>query len=282
MTSFIAWLGSDSRGPTSLYFASDSRISWGNDPKTWDTGRKLFATQTTPEIFGFTGSVLLPQAILTRTCDFIDRGFRSRENSNSPESRAEWLAAMVVSEVKAHPQKRLDDFSIFYGLRSGEGMPDRSHFNLFHIHWSSREEAISTISVEIPLVSSILKLHGSGTSSLKKWAISWKESDQGNTSRTMFSAFCDSMSSGEDKLTGGEPQLVGLYRNGNARVFGVVTKNGPSMEGSLNPPIAIDADIEWRDALFQRVNRAGTPLKSAQRHGRPARVNFAGSINIDL
>jgi len=282
LTSFIAWLGADSRGPTSLYFASDSRISWSGDPKTWDTGRKVFATQKTPEIFGFTGSVLLPQAVLTRTCDFIDRGFRSQESSNSPESRAEWLTAMVENEAKSHPQERLGDFSIFYGLRTGQGMPDRSHFNLFNIDWSSRENAISLTSIEIPLVSSILKLHGSGTSSIKKWAISWKRSDQGNTSRTMFSAFCDSISSGEDKLTGGEPQLIGLYRNGNARVFGVVTKNGPSMEGSLYPPIAVSADIEWRDTLFQRVDRTGTPLKNAQRHGRPARANLSGNIDIDL
>ncbi|GEM_PF-3666029 len=34
MTSFVAWLGADFRSPTSVYFASDSRLSWGTDSRT--------------------------------------------------------------------------------------------------------------------------------------------------------------------------------------------------------------------------------------------------------
>lgn len=87
--------------------------------------------------------------------------------------------------------------------------------------------------------------------------------------------FYDSLSSEADPLTGGEPQLVGLYRNGNAQVFGVVTPNGSSLEGCLNLPVPLDAKIEWRDTLFQRVDRQGNHLKKAQRHVRPAQVGVA-------
>ena len=50
MTSFIAWLGVDSRGPTSMYFASDSRISWDKVPGVWDCGQKVFAANAGAEI----------------------------------------------------------------------------------------------------------------------------------------------------------------------------------------------------------------------------------------
>lgn len=277
MTSFISWLGADSRGPTSLYFASDSRISWGNDPNTWDTGRKLFAARGSPEIFGFTGYVLLPQAILTRACDFIDRGFRSASVNESPEKCAEWLAALVQSEARSHPRVFQDGFAIFYGLRSGEGMPDRSRFSLFHIGCSSRSGIVSTSAIPIPRTSSILRIDGSGGHSIERWATSWENSDQGGTSRTMFSAFCDSISSGEDKCTGGEPQLVGLHRKGNGLVFGIVTKNGPSVEGMLDIAIDSTAEIKWHDPLFQRVDRTGALLKNAQSHARPRQVAKAGT-----
>jgi hypothetical protein len=271
LTTFLAWLGADSRGPTSLYFASDSRISWEKDKHYWDTARKLFAPKSTAEIFGFTGYALLPQVVLTRVCDFIDRGFRNLAETDPVELYAAWLKEIVEGEARSHPAKYLvKDFSIFYALRIGKGMPGRSQFHLFHLHWSTRRQELSLL--EIPSVSSVLQIHGTGTESLETWTTSWKLSDQGDTSRTFFSAFCDSLLGGKDEFSGGEPQFVGLYRNGNAQVFGVVSANGPSIEGCLVPNIAGHAKIEWRDQLFQRVNHRGELLRKAQRHARPANV----------
>lgn len=271
----MAWLGVDSRGPTSVYFASDSRISWSNDKKNWDTARKLFATQSTAEIFGFTGYALLPQVVLTRVCDFIDRGFRVLPGSHSPENCAIWLKDIIESQAKAHPREYLQkDFSILYAVRHGHGMPGRATFHLFRIHWSVNAQSISLNEIHVPAVSGLLLLDGSGTESMKEHEFGWRISDQGNTSRTLFSAFCDSLKSGMDEFSGGEPQLVGLYRTGNANVFGIVTESGSSIEGCLNLPIPLNAKIEWRDNLFQRVTREGKLLKKAQPHSRPGNLTI--------
>lgn len=273
MTSFLAWVAADSRGPTSLYFASDSRVSWRNDVRYWDTARKLFATNTTAEIFGFTGYVLLPQLVLARVCDFIDRGFRVLLGSDSPENRAAWLMEIIYSEVKNHPPALItDNFSILYSVRTGQGMPSRSKFHLYRILWEAKSQSISCEEIEVPNTSSILLLDGSGVKSMEKWACAWRTSDQGNTSRTLFSGFCDSLVHGADPLSGGEPQLVGLYRLGNAKVFGIVTDKGASLEGFLNLSVPLQSNIEWRDRLFQRVTCNGKLLDKAQRHAQPKNV----------
>ncbi len=272
MTSFVSWLGADSRGPTSIYFASDSRISWGNDPRAWDTGRKLFASRESPEIFGFTGYLLLPQSILTRATDFIDRRIWPSLATCGPVSRAAMLAEMTRTELRSHSYTLADDFSMFYAARTGEGMPDRASFHLFQVHCSATSRKVDVHQVPIPKVSSVLRTHGSGAESIDHWAARWHASDQGGTSRAVFSAFCDSLRAKHDPRSGGEPQLAGIYRCENAHVFGVVTERGASFEGLLGVQVPKQAGIQWRDELFQRVNPDGSLLKAAQPHARPEQL----------
>src|SRR5690606_38972360 len=110
---------------------------------------------------------------------------------------------------------------------------DRSSFHLFQIHCSAYSRQVTVHNVLMPPVSSVLRTHGTGAESVNHWVARWQSSDQGGTSRAVFSAFCDSLRSKQDARSGGEPQLVGLYRQKNARVFGVVTAKGASFEGIL-------------------------------------------------
>ncbi|MET3460905.1 hypothetical protein [Variovorax atrisoli] len=276
MTSFIAWLGVDSRGPTSMYFASDSRISWDKLPGAWDCGQKVFASNSSPEIFGFTGYVLLPQSILNKACSFIDRGLRPNYANENFQTRVSWLQELVKTETDKHPNRRIEDFTIFYGQRLGAGMPPKSEFHLHVISWDSKARELSNWPVLLPRRSAVLKTHGTGKSGVDKWNDVWTLSDQGNTSRTMFSAFCDSLRANEDPMSGGEPQLVGLYRQGAGQTFGVVTSNGASVHGSLLSEVPRGVKIEWRDELFQRVDVRGELLTHAQPHSRPAQVKEPG------
>jgi hypothetical protein len=276
MTSFIAWLGVDSRGPTSMYFASDSRISWDKLPGAWDCGQKVFVSNSSPEIFGFTGYVLLPQSILNKACSFIDRGLRPSYANENFQTRVAWLQELVKSETDKHPNRRIEDFTIFYGQRLGAGMPPKSEFHLHVISWDSKARELSNWPVLLPRRSAVLKTHGTGKSGVDKWNDAWTLSDQGNTSRTMFSAFCDSLRAKEDPMSGGEPQLGGLYRQGAGHTFGVVTSNGASVHGSLLSEVPRGVKIEWRDELFQRVDVRGELLKHAQPHSRPAQVKEPG------
>lgn len=269
MTTLIAWVGVDSRGPTSLYFASDSRISWDRQPSIWDCGQKLFASSVGSEIFGFTGYVLLPQSILSKACTLIDRKLRSSSDEASIDGRVDWLNRLVKREVDQHPNWRNEDFTIFYGARIGYGMPGRATFHLHMIAWDSKSSTLKEAPVPIPDHSAVLRTSGSGKPRLDIISNAWERSGQGNTSRTMFSAFCDTVKLGDDPMSGGEPQLVGLYREGPANIFGVVTENGASYQGQLGTALPATANIEWRDPLFQRVDAQGRLLKKAQRHGRP-------------
>lgn len=273
LTSFVAWVGVDSRGPTSFYFASDSRISWGKDPNVWDCGRKLFASKFEPEIFGFVGYLVLPQSILQRCCDVIDQGLRPADAALSAEARATWLFERICSEVQQHPAKFMHAFTIFHGMRIGLGKPGATEFRLFATSWNPLDKSPSMTEIQVPSHrSSILHIDGTGTKDVKVWTKRWSESDQGNTSRTMFSAFCDALVHGEDIYSGGEPQLVGIYRKDAAKTFGVVTAKGASYQGMLNPGLSEKAKIEWRDTLFQRVLPSGKVLKKAQLHSRPRQV----------
>ena len=72
MTLIVSWAGVDSRSPSSLYIASDSRITWGK--KHFDQGKKVFACKSHPDIFGYCGDVLFPLMILNQIVDSIDSG----------------------------------------------------------------------------------------------------------------------------------------------------------------------------------------------------------------
>ena len=81
------------------------------------------------------------------------------------------------------------------------------------------------------------------------------------------------MKSGGDPRSGGAPQLVGLYREGAARSFGVIFNNERYLFGL---PVNLDAEwenVEWRNELFERCNaESKTVLEGAQRHSRPTNI----------
>jgi hypothetical protein len=60
MTTIVTWAAVDTHGVSSIYIASDSRISWGATT-VWDSGRKTFASQDCPFVFGYWGDVLFPR-----------------------------------------------------------------------------------------------------------------------------------------------------------------------------------------------------------------------------
>lgn len=44
MTMLVSWIGVDTHGPSSVYIAADSRISWTQEHK-FDFGKKVFASK---------------------------------------------------------------------------------------------------------------------------------------------------------------------------------------------------------------------------------------------
>jgi hypothetical protein len=123
VTTLFSWTSVDARGPSALYIASDSRISWitatGHPTGRWDIGRKLFAPRISADAFGFSGDVLFPSILLGQICSLIDASVLFSA-SDGPLQRAEIIKALLVRGLDAYPEQQRRDFSVFYGTRTGE------------------------------------------------------------------------------------------------------------------------------------------------------------------
>jgi hypothetical protein len=279
MTSFIAWSGADTHGTSSMYFASDSRISWDKDGKNrWDTGAKVLASRNHPELFGYTGYALLPFTVLSQACTAIDAGLRDPQAEKSADGKFDWLFSRVEEQTYAHPVWPDHDFTILYGVRTGtktyiqrkgngneppvhdEANP-KATFSLYVLSWSVTTKSFTRAHHPVPQSrSAILTLAGTGAGGIRAAHDVWLDSPGKGTSRTMFSALCDALRTGADKQSGGAPQLVGLYRKGNGRTMGVVTREGAFFQGVPFRSHPGDA-VEWRDELFSPVDSTGAPIK---------------------
>jgi hypothetical protein len=268
MTSFVAWIGVDQRGPASIYFASDSRISWEKtqlwDKGRWDSGRKVFATRTQPDLLGYVGDVLFPSLVLGQIVEAIDAGLLYHPDA-SPMIKFDSIRMAIEQSFSGLPTDQRRPMSIVFATREHTNM--ESVFHLWVLTWNNGWHVES---VQIPKVSSAIKILGSGAPVIGLWGGRWDSSSQGRTSRAVFAALCDAIMSGHDPLSGGAPQLVGVFRISAARSFGV-SWHGQSFYHGLAVDIKVAAiqEIEWRNGLFERTDAMGATLPDAQHHHKP-------------
>lgn len=272
MTSFVAWIGVDARGPASIYFASDSRISWSYQNKTygiWDHGRKLFASAKYPEIFGYFGDTFFPSQVLAQVLDLID-GDILFESSDNPEIKFGKVISIVRRSFKDYPLNQGTPFTLIYSTRENSKM--ESCFHTAILSWS-QEKGWTNRWLSIPKKSDVILSGGSGRQSINHWYERWSKTKEKGTTRSIFGSFCDSLQSGEDKYSGGAPQLVGIYRIGAAKTFGIIYQDKRYLLG-LNIDKSENLDfIQWRNNLFERCDwRNKKLLKGAQQHKRPAKL----------
>jgi hypothetical protein len=268
MTSLICWVGVDSRGPTSVYLASDSRISWLKS-ENWDTGRKVFASQAQPDIFAFCGDVLFASQKIGQIVDQLDRGFLY-DVSAEPMQKHAAIFTSVRQSFEDVPNGRRDKFSIIHCTRNEENM--RATFSICKISWSNDAGWLKDC-LPLPNHSDLVDVLGTGTIMVRRWYERWKRSDVAGTSRSIFSAFCDALNSREDGWTGGAPQLAGVHRSGIAKLFGIVWNGQPFFLGEKVRDPSLAADIDWYNELLERCDRSTLErLIDAQKHARPLQV----------
>lgn len=260
MTSIVVWAGVDTHGPSSLYIASDSRISWRKDD-FWDQGRKVFSSASYPHIFGYWGDVIFPALAIPTIIDRIDRGIlNSRDGTWQTE-----IQQAVRLLWSNYPKNQRRDFGIVHCFRAGEGTG--CVFSVTIVAYERISDTWVDRKIPMPDSSAVLRIAGSGAPKIRQALALWQSSRAANTSRAIFSAFCESVAGRGDPLTGGPPQLAGLYRIGPGRLFGVIYNNqryfaGATLMGCENPDL-----IEWRNRLFERMNgRTKKRILNAQRH----------------
>lgn len=222
MTSLVCWIGVDHRRPSSVYFASDSRLSWPNDSYR-DDCTKVFASDG-PDIFAVVGqySVLGVVEEVVRTLNGNDgvgedriglacHACRTKLDGNRLRGTNLYMATRVNPDIR-HPT--LSKF-IVARLRLDIGSIEAEHFDTNVT--SSR----------------VIFIDGSGTCDTKSELTRWQDSISGGTSRSMFSAFCDGIGV-SDMYSGGPPQLAGIWNNESGQVFGVSWKGHVFVNGKSN------------------------------------------------
>ena len=268
MTSVVSWVGVDSRGPASIYIASDSRISWG-EVATWDHGRKVFACSSSPEIFGYAGASLFPSIFLSQLTGILSS--KALGDLREPGSRVCQIVDCAKSSHDSFPIEVADrrSFKIVYCCRVGENMDSR--FFAFLIAYDSETSQWTSQELPIPSVSGLIHAEGSGANAVREHVARWKKSEQGGTSRAIFSGFCDSLRSSRDPLSGGAPQLVGIKRSFAAAHYGIIWNESLHQLGlRMTSELRDGSGTEWMNELFERCDFVTLkPLSGAQRHCRP-------------
>lgn len=269
MTSLIVWVAADSRGPSSLNMATDSRLSWMSGHK-WDEAKKVYASERQPFVFSFCGDSLFPTHALVKVVDQLNGGFL-----NDPAG----VERVIRKLWSGYPEALRADFTIYIGFRQGSRMDSKFLLTQLSVRNASSGGAWSNKLIEVPTVSAVLKVDGSGRPTVEKYLNVWDLTPSKRTSRAYYSAFADAIASGNDPATGGAPQLGGLYRIGQGRSFGVVHEyaeararryfGGADLTGSEST-----LGVEWRNDLFERVDGENNRrLMYAQEH-EPRRIDL--------
>ncbi len=274
MTSFVAWAGIDNRAVASIYFASDSRLTGplkydSVTGKTldiwhWDYGRKLFASRCYPDIFGYVGDVLFPSQILGQMVDLIDSGTLF-EADDSPENKLEKMIGFFDQASQGYPY--MQGVKIIYCSRLDfeRHASLRSTFRIFSLTRGDLEWNVKPWG--IPGKSGEILIDGSGKNDIEAALRKWRQSEHKETSRSIFSAFCDGLESTIDPNSGGAPQLVGVHRKGTGKYFGIIYKEQSYFLGlPFKRPQNSDR-IEWFNDLFEIASgKTKKRQPTAQKH----------------
>lgn len=252
MTLIVSWIGVDDKKSgkevASIYISSDSRYTWGNSEK-YDYGIKVFGSIKFPEIFGFCGDVLFPSTILGQIIPQIDNGILLHPSDDAETKRAK-IFSYIETSLERYPKTFIgENFTILYGTRFNKT------FKLFKFYLGTDKLLYSK---EIPLGNVSTKVF-SGGSGANEFNINWQnwESEKHNdhrTSRAVYHCLYKTLKNIKDPQTGGFPQIIGLYRIGNARMFGIVENDKKYIFGKESSENINSISIEWRNENFERVN----------------------------
>jgi len=143
-------------------------------------------------------------------------------------------------------------------------------FELWQIDYNAVSRSWNSAEVSVGPTTGLLIALGSGQRPARNHSRRWSRSDVSGTSRSIFSAFFDAITSGDDPLTGGPPQIAALYSSLSPRTIGFALEGKHYLHGLEVLPGESLLSIEWRDPLFQRIDPATFKVVSeARRYARP-------------
>ncbi|MGA3797736.1 hypothetical protein ACPCYX_08205 [Pseudomonas fluorescens] len=273
MTLLVAWVGVDTHGPSSMYIASDSRISWGAGVN-FDQGRKVFAFSKHPDILGYCGDVLFPSIALNQIVQLADAGLLFKAGFTAKE-KFQAIVKKLNHLCDAYPKLNsglaANSLQIIYASRE---ISNNKQFFCHSISWS-KGSGWKGSAVELPLQSGILFALGTGSVEFKKNYQRYQSGLNKSTSRNVFHCFCDTMRNISDRQVGGAPQIVGLYRKPDSPAvnFGVIYMRSRHFLGAKIDDLRdLSTNVEWRNENFELCDGSSmAKFKNAQPQPDPMR-----------
>jgi hypothetical protein len=252
MTLIISWIGVDDKKDgkeiASIYIASDSRYTWGKVGK-YDYGIKLFGSTKYPEIFGFCGDVMFPSNILGQIIPQIDNGILIHD-SDDGNAKNNKIFNYIKSSFETYPKEFLGrTFTILHGTRF------EKTFKLFKTSFDS-DQILKNEEIELPAFSTKVFSGGSGAPEFDTNWENWRKENHNNyrTSRAAYHCLYQTLKNIKDPQTGGYSQIIGLYRNKNAKLFGIIENEKKYIYGKESSEDINSSSIEWRNENFERMN----------------------------
>ena len=252
MTLIISWIGVDDnkngKKIASIYLASDSRYTWGKSAK-FDHGIKVFGSTRFPEIFGFCGDVLFPSIVLGQIIPQIDNGLLINKEDDA-ESKNIKIFNYLKSSFELYPKTLfLENFTILHATRF------QKKFCLYKISYVKGQD-LKREEIDLPCISTKVYSGGSGSKEFDENWLQWESVKHNNyrTSRAVYHCLNSTLTTIKDTQTGGLPQIVGLYRIKNARLFGIIAKGKKYIFGKESSEDINSESIEWRNENFERMD----------------------------
>lgn len=263
MTAIIAWSTFDGHeGPASLYMASDSRFSLERPGGVWDAisdnNQKVFPSEKSPDVFGFCGPIAGVEKLVLL---LRDSAVRMRESKGyGPGSESEYSSDIFEAALACGAGELRSGVQVFHGYRFGA-----RQFGLAQVRFTSGGK-IERIDYSLPAKGGLLFREGLGDEMVQKTQEEYfdLEAESKGFSRWLWMSFHESLERNPHPTCGGAPQLASLYTKGPGITLGVYF-NGV---GYVSGKPCNREDIEYRDALFQRVDAQGVRLPKAQPHAR--------------
>lgn len=274
MTMLIAWTGIDTHGISSVYMASDSRITWPNS--RYDYAKKIFSFKDSPDIIGYCGDVLFPSIVLNQIVEIADQGLLF-EIDMEPQDKFDRICSRIKFAFDNYPYKKREFyngyFEMVYLSRSNK---DNKNFSIHTLRFENDKLQGSGGSIlksvkesknitfpdkdketGLPIKSNLLVSLGSGKKEFDtNFDERYAKSNNKETSRNIFHCFCDTLINTKEPTCGGAPQVSGIYRKPESSAFsyGIVFQGkryylGTKIDDSVNYDT-----IEWRNVYFEIVD----------------------------
>ena len=254
MTLLASWIGIDTHGPSSIYIASDSRISWSSKEK-YDYGRKVFALKHSPDIFGYCGDVLFPSLVLSQILEMADSSLLFDQGS-SCETRFNAVKQKLIYQFSKYPNEvetiTGETIEVLHASR------DPVHMNQFTcnlLKWTRKAGWQSSI-IELPKKSGPLFVRGRGAQEFNDNFSRYEKGPNAGTSRNVFHCFCDSLFNTKELTVGGAPQLAGLIRKPTSTgiYYGIIARGRRYYLGAPVDELSGFDRLVWRNELFERCD----------------------------